>query len=79
MARHYLKTLRLRRQYTQVELQRLSKVPQKTISNLESHAPARPSFAIVVALAKALNVPPEQLCFGPDPKIERAKQQELAS
>jgi XRE family transcriptional regulator, regulator of sulfur utilization len=79
MARYYLKTLRLRRQYTQVELTRISKVPQKTISNLESHQNTRPTFATVAALAKALHVRPEQLCFGPDPKIEREKQQELAS
>ena len=84
MARQYLKTLRLRRQLTQVELGSLAetygvKVAQKTISNLESNPHARPVFATVVALAKALHVPPGQLCFGPDPKIEREKRQALAS
>ena len=84
MARHYLKTLRLRRQLTQVELGSLAethgfKVAQKTISNLESNPHARPVFATVVALAKALHIRPEELCFGPDPKIEREKQRELAS
>lgn len=79
MTRYYLKTLRLRRQLTQVELKRRSDVPQSIISRLESHAPVRPTFAIVAALAKALDVRPEQLCFGPDPKIEREKRRELAS
>jgi transcriptional regulator with XRE-family HTH domain len=77
--RYYLKTLRLRRQLTQVELKRLSHVAQNTISKLESTPHARPTFETVAALAKALHVRPEQLCFGPDPKIEREKQQELAS
>lgn len=79
MVRHYLKTLRLRRQYTQVQLKRLSQVAQNTISKLESDPQARPTFATVLALANALHVRPEQLCFGPDPKIEREKERELAS
>jgi transcriptional regulator with XRE-family HTH domain len=79
VTRYYLKTLRLRRQFTQVELKQLSQVAQNTISKLETTPQARPTFATVVALAKALHVRPEQLCFGPDPKIEREKQQELAS
>lgn len=81
MTRYYLKTLRLRRQLTQLELKALtrSQVAQNTISKLESDPHARPTFATVAALAKALHVRPEQLAFGPDPKIERAKQHELAS
>jgi transcriptional regulator with XRE-family HTH domain len=81
MVRHYLKTLRLRRQLTQWELEALTRgrVAQNTISKLESKPHARPTFATVAALADALHVRPEQLRFGPDPKIERAKQEELAS
>lgn len=76
---YYLKTLRLRRQYTQVELERLSHVAQNTISKLENEPERMPLFATVAALAKALHVRPEQLRFGPDPRIEREKAQELAS
>ena len=81
MTRYYLKTLRLRRQLTQEELEALTgeKVAQNTISKLENTRHARPTFATVAALAKALHVRPEQLAFGPDPRIERMKQQELAS
>lgn len=81
MTRYYLKTLRLRRQLTQGELEALTRgrVAQNTISKLETTPHARPTFATVVALAAVLHVRPEQLRFGPDPKIERAKQQELAS
>lgn len=81
MTRYYLKTLRLRRQLTQLELKARThkKVAQNTISKLESDPHARPTFATVLALADALDVRPEQLRFGPDPKIEREKQRELAS
>lgn len=81
MVRHYLKTLRLRRQLTQLQLKALTRhrVAQNTISKLESDSHARPTFETVLALADALDVRPEQLRFGPDPKIERAKQQDLAS
>jgi transcriptional regulator with XRE-family HTH domain len=62
---YYLKTLRLRRQYTQVELERLSHVAQNTISKLENEPERMPLFATVAALAKALHVRPEQLRFDP--------------
>jgi transcriptional regulator with XRE-family HTH domain len=81
---YYLRTLRQRRQLTQVELERLtrrggSEVAQNTISKLESNPHARPVFSTVVALARALRVRPEQLRFGPDPRVERIRAQELAS
>lgn len=81
MTRYYLKTLRQRRQLTQAELtaKTNSKVAQNTISKLESNPHARPVYATVVALAKALGVRPDQLRFGPDPRLERMRDQELAS
>ena len=79
MTRYYLKTLRQRRQLTQVALEGKSKVAQNTISKLESNPHARPVYATVVALAKALGVRPDQLRFGPDPRLERLRDQELAS
>jgi transcriptional regulator with XRE-family HTH domain len=78
MTRYYLKTLRQRRQLTQVELERLSAVAQNTISKLESNPRSRPVFDTVMALARALGVRPEQLRFGPDPRVARIKAQVAA-
>jgi len=64
----YLRTLRLQRGLSQEQLTLLSKIPQNTISRLESNPASRPSFATVDALARALNVDPRQLRFGPDPE-----------
>ena len=63
----YLRTVRARRQLTQVQLERLSGLAQNTISKLETRRGARPVFATVVALARALDVDPMALRFGPDP------------
>ena len=79
MTRAYLKTLRQRRHLTQVELAHLSQVAQNTISKLESNPQSRPVFSTVVSLAKALGVRPEQLRFGPDPKVEKLRAEALAS
>lgn len=65
--RYFLRTLREQRRLSQTQLQRLSGVAQNTISKLESRADARPEFATVVNLAKALGVRAEQLRLGPDP------------
>ncbi len=78
MVRYYLRTLRQRRQLTQVELERLSNVAQNTISKLESNPRARPVYDTVVALAAALHVRPDQLRFGPDPRVARIKAQVAA-
>jgi len=63
----YLKTLRERRHLTQEQLERLSGVAQNTISKLERRPMARPVFDTVAALARALDVDPLELRFGPDP------------
>lgn len=68
MRTHYLRTLRIRRRLTQESLARLCGIRQNTISKLESNQNAVPSFATVRVLARALQVHPEQLRFGPDPK-----------
>ncbi len=81
MTRYYLKTLRQQRHLTQVDLVHLTHraVAQNTISKLESNPHARPVFSTVVALARALRVRPEQLRFGPDPKVEKLRAEALAS
>lgn len=61
----HLRTLRTRRGWTQKDLWKRSKVPQNTISRLERNKNARPSMAMVVALAKAFDVDPMSIQFGP--------------
>jgi len=63
----YLRTARERRNWTQQQLERESGVAQNTISKLENSPRARPSYAIVDNLARALGVHPSTLRFGPDP------------
>jgi transcriptional regulator with XRE-family HTH domain len=75
----YLRTLRMQRGLSQEQLQLLSKIPQNTISRLESNPMSRPSFATVDALARALNVDPRQLRFGPDPDAPAAKRDEASA
>lgn len=75
----YLRTLRTRRGLSQEQLQLLSKIPQNTISRLESNSQSRPSFATVNALARALNVDPRQLRFGPDPNKPTPKRAEASA
>jgi len=69
----HLRSVRERRGLTQEQLERLSGVAQNTISKLESNPHARPVFATVVALAKALSWDPLQLRFGPDPRRRTRK------
>jgi transcriptional regulator with XRE-family HTH domain len=64
----YLKTLREMRGLKQEQLVKLAGVAQPTISRLERDAKARPIWATVRALARALHVAPDQLRFGPDPQ-----------
>jgi len=61
----HLRTLRMRRGWTQDDLCKRSKVPQNSISRLERDKTARPSLVTVVALAKALEVDPLSIEFGP--------------
>jgi transcriptional regulator with XRE-family HTH domain len=67
----YLRTIRLRRLMTQIELARASGVKQSTISHLERVANVRPAHVTVVALARALRIDADRLRFGPDPEDRR--------
>ena len=64
----YLRTLRERRGWTQMQLAKASGIAQNSISKLERYAHKRPVYATVIALAQALSVGPETLRFGPDPR-----------
>ena len=64
----YLRTLRERRGWTQMQLEKASGVAQNNISKLERYSHKRPVYATVIALALALEVGPESLRFGPDPR-----------
>ena len=61
----HLRTLRKRRGWTQEDLCHKSKVAQNSISRLERDKDAKPSIATVIALAKALDVDPMSIQFGP--------------
>jgi len=56
-----LRDIRKQKGLTQEELSELSGVDQATISNLEIERVKNPGWQIVARLAKALDVPPEQL------------------
>jgi transcriptional regulator with XRE-family HTH domain len=73
----HLRTLRKRRGWTQEDLCRHSKIAQNSISRLERDKDARPSMATVMSLAKALEVDPASIQFGP-PRA-RARQRETAA
>jgi transcriptional regulator with XRE-family HTH domain len=75
----YLRTLRMQRGLSQEQLQVLSKVPQNTISRLETNPMSRPSFTTVDALARVLRVDPRQLRFGPDPDATPPKSHEAVA
>jgi transcriptional regulator with XRE-family HTH domain len=64
----YLRTVRERRGWTQMQLAKASGIAQNSISKLERYAHKRPVYATVIALAQALSVSPENLRFGPDPR-----------
>ncbi len=68
----HLRTLRKRRGWTQEDLCKKSKVAQNSISRLENDRTARPSLSTVVALAKALEVDPMAIEFGPPRSKSRA-------
>ena len=55
-----IKRIRLGREMSQLRLSELSGVPQTTISNIEKNK-VIPSIEKVVRIAKALNVPLEEL------------------
>jgi transcriptional regulator with XRE-family HTH domain len=76
--RAYLRTLRVRRDLTQAQLADMSGIAQNTISKLETHI-ATPSFATVVAIARALKVDPLEIRFGPEPSIRRPGRQAAAA
>jgi transcriptional regulator with XRE-family HTH domain len=63
----YLRTERIKRNLTQVALSKRAGVEQHTISKLEHVANARPPYATHVAIARALDIDPDRLRFGPDP------------
>jgi transcriptional regulator with XRE-family HTH domain len=69
----YLRTRRLQLGYTQEHLAHLSHIAQNTISKLENYRHARPVFITVVTLARALEVDPYCLRFGPDPATRRTR------
>ena len=69
MALH-LRRARERRKWTQEDLERESGVDQGTISKLENHK-YRVSFDVVLRIAHALGLAPQDLRFGPDPKRRR--------
>jgi transcriptional regulator with XRE-family HTH domain len=62
----FIKHLRRRMNWTQVELAEKSGLAQNTISKCETSA-VLPKYATVIALAKALRVDPRALRFGPPP------------
>jgi transcriptional regulator with XRE-family HTH domain len=68
----HLRTLRKRRGWTQEDLCKRSKIPQNSISRLERDKSARPTLATVVALAKAFDVDPLSIEFGPPRSKARA-------
>jgi transcriptional regulator with XRE-family HTH domain len=70
----HLRTLRKRRGWTQVELSRQTEIAQNSISRLERDRHARPAMATVIALAKALQVAPTSIRFGP-PRRARMPQE----
>ena len=74
----YLKTLRMRRHWTQEQLEQVSHVAQNTISKLESRSTSRPAHATVCALAQALDIRPDLLLFGPDPNGWPVRRQKRA-
>ncbi len=61
----HLRTARKRKGFTQEDLEKHSGIAQNSISRLENDKNARPSLATVVALAKALDVDPMSIQFGP--------------
>lgn len=70
----YLRALRERRGYTQVGLAAKTGIPQTQISKLETRPRRRsPDFEVVVLLARALDVDPARLRFGPDPTPVRRR------
>jgi transcriptional regulator with XRE-family HTH domain len=68
----HLRTLRKRHGWTQEDLEKRSKIPQNTISRLENDKDARPALVTVVALAKAFDVDPLSIQFGPPRTKARA-------
>ena len=72
----YLRTVRQAQALTQEQLERSSGVAQNTISKLETYRSARPVFATVVRLARALDVDPMRLRFGPDPATRARRARE---
>ena len=61
----HLRTLRKRKRLTQVQLAIKAKLAQNSISLLETRPTRRPVYSTVVALARALDVDPEIIRFGP--------------
>jgi transcriptional regulator with XRE-family HTH domain len=73
----YLRTARLKQHRTQAELAKLARVPQHTISKLETTASARPPYTTHIAIARAIGVDPDRLRFGPDPQQQRTRDRDL--
>jgi len=69
----YLRTVREKLELTQVTLAELAGVQQNTISKLEATRGARPAYATHTAIARALNIDPDRLTFGPDPRRPRRR------
>ena len=64
----YLRNARERKGWTQEQLEERSRVPQPTISRLETRDDVRVSADILMKLADALDVDPRALRFGPVPE-----------
>ncbi len=69
-------TLRKSRGLTQEKLAKLAKIPRSTITNFESGT-SNPSLTNLVALARALEVPVEELLAPTKPPISLIKKEDL--
>lgn len=67
--RHTVRTLRLQRGFSQIELGRLSGLDQPFISKIELGKIGDPAFTKGLKLADALGVDPHVLKFGDDDAV----------
>jgi transcriptional regulator with XRE-family HTH domain len=63
----YLRSARIKRNLTQAAVAKRAGIEQHTISKLEGTTNARPPYATHTAIARALDIDPDRLRFGPDP------------
>jgi transcriptional regulator with XRE-family HTH domain len=65
----YMRPTRLKLNLTQTALAKKAGVLQHTISKLETTTHARPPYATHMKIARALDIDPDRLRFGPDPRV----------